>query len=304
MRTAPLSPTGLTSSEQAMSTGFHFASSATTVPLLSKHAVPDSYQSSRMSRPKSSPPSPVLPPATLRGAWISHNLRYRHNFRATETRDPVPSTSMAGLLKRFTILGQNAHGLVIVLVTLGLCAFVWVVLAAALTHHAIFVGEDPDILKDEDIDADVQLHLEGSSVSKPPSRLEASPGAVVVVHPWRTKAAHKLNGADGVAATKPPSDEPGRVLGVRGNDSSGHKPSGDVPIHPNLDAEDARHSEPARDFSEPVLISWNPTRARKSSRRPKRARHLYPRRHIHRESAGGSPDPGSAAQTITTNRSV
>ncbi|XP_077512289.1 uncharacterized protein LOC144123312 [Amblyomma americanum] len=196
------------------------------------------------------------PAATRRAAWMYHNMRYGDTTRVTEASDQLPSTSVAGLLKRFSTGGSNGGCLVIVLVILGLCVFVWAVAAATLTHYVIFAGENPDRLRYEDADEAVELHLEENYVPNSPTGLKVSPEAGTVVQPWRPKAAQTLRGANGVAveATNPSGDELGGLLGVHGHDSSGREAREGVPVHPSYDAEATRRSDSVSNVSEPEII--------------------------------------------------
>ncbi|XP_065290813.1 uncharacterized protein [Dermacentor albipictus] len=290
------------SSEPLMSTGFDRVYSMPTIPPAREDLAP-TYASRRSFRQaqqcSTSDSLPLVPPPTPQlSARMAPEDCGDDNARNRRVPAPPPSATQ---LKRQTVGDKGIGKLALVPLTLGLCAFVWLVASVALANQAGTVGQELDGAREEAAEPAVVLHLENFG-SAPP--LKAGVGETVAeirTRATRTVGRGRTTTASGLATAYTMDDLEEDDLfwaSSKAHKTEGPRKSEDADatdvLYFTQDAEPTQGfqgipSTEARVGSEAVRTAHpdgSTTRAkrghsRKGSRRSKR-RHLYPRRHIHR----------------------
>ncbi|KAL3224894.1 hypothetical protein MRX96_026281 [Rhipicephalus microplus] len=119
-------------------------------------------------RPQHGVSSPPPPQARLAPFWAFHSLLYA----SSGSQQSQASTSSEEIVKGHNLRNKGIGGLYITLVTLGLCAFIWLVTAATLSSQATALGVEAEEGEEEPA---AVLRLEDSSAPLPFIRLGDEP---------------------------------------------------------------------------------------------------------------------------------
>ncbi|XP_077512358.1 uncharacterized protein LOC144123392 [Amblyomma americanum] len=285
---------GLGSSEPFASTGFHLALSVPLEPPLTERSGAEA-QRGRHSLSVSLPPVP--PPTPQASAWIPAET---YEYVDNESLHLLPAMPRGPLLRQRTTGEKGTSVLACLFVALAMCAFAWLVASGSLAEQAGIAGQEPDSAKDVVTEPPAVLHLEENSAAVPSIAIKVGGGVAGEVRTRTARATRRRSGPmtsrrPAQKSTQDGKDEmsgyswPARtaedLTRTRGSTTS-------VTVLVTLEAGKARGKAPAEDEAKseasPAFDDRFTTRAkrgrpRKSSRKWKR-RHLYPRRHIHRES--------------------
>ncbi|XP_037509195.1 uncharacterized protein LOC119385899 [Rhipicephalus sanguineus] len=219
-------------------------------------------------------PSPQPLQARLAPFWAFHNLLYGiYGSQQSQT-----STSGEEVVKGHALRNKGIGGLYIALVTLALCAFIWLVTAATLSSQASALGAEADEAEEEPV---AVLRLEDSSAPLPFIRLRDESRIFDAAHTPKTKDARvtdatvtpEVQETSGATTEENTGVGTTREASVVGQDKS----FGGV----SMSRTTGRSSKRARRFHS------NKTGSGKSA--SKKRRKLYPRRHIHRRKPTGAP---------------
>lgn len=171
-----------------MSTGFYLASSMPTVPLISEGSANRDpsrrfFRTTYLSTPDSMPPVP--PPTPQLAASTA-----AEDYGDVESRDRRvlggAASPSATQLKRRAVDDKGSSGLAFVLVSLDLCAFVWLLASGELANQAHVVNRELEDNREEAVEPVVVLRLEDNSGSVHSQAIRPRGGETVVEMRTRT----------------------------------------------------------------------------------------------------------------------
>lgn len=219
-------------------------------------------------------PSPPPPQARLAPFWAFQSFLYG----IYGSQQSQASTSREEVVKGHALRNKGIGGLYIALVTLGLCAFIWLVTAATLSSQASALGAEADDGEEEPV---AVLRLEDSSAPLPFIRLRDESRIFDAAHTPKTKDARvtdatvtpEVQETSGATTEESTSVSTTREAYAVSQDKS----FGGV----SMSRTTGRSSKRARRFQS------NKRGSGKSASKKRRKR--YPRRHIHRGKPTGAP---------------
>ncbi|XP_075728595.1 uncharacterized protein LOC142769329 [Rhipicephalus microplus] len=225
-------------------------------------------------RPQHGVSSPPPPQARLAPFWAFHSLLYA----SSGSQQSQASTSSEEIVKGHNLRNKGIGGLYITLVTLGLCAFIWLVTAATLSSQATALGVEAEEGEEEPA---AVLRLEDSSAPLPFIRLGDEPRIFEAAHTSTAKRARVTE-----AMVTPEVQETSGATAGKSTDVSTTREARVVSQDEPLFVGVSTSTTTGRRLKRARRVRPHKRGSGKSAN--KKRRNLYPRRHIHRGKPTGA----------------